>query len=185
MKYNKSTQPSLHPETDSNRHSWKVKMLIVDDDPIASAVIRKQLELAFPGSIVHIKSVPVIIPGYHIYLLDNDFQGEYMASNLVREARAVEPSSLIVALSTTLDLTTFNQMVNDGCNAVFDKQDPQDSHQAKQVISNYISVLKEASNLRGKGLVPGLVASVGRLLREWNQRLVPSQNDLAGKEVQK
>lgn len=105
--------------------------------------------------------------------------------HLTRMKRTANRGSNAISEMTAITLCAPFQMVNDGCNAVFDKQDPQDSHQAKQVISNYISVLKEASNLRGKGLVPGLVASVGRLLREWNQRLVPSQNDLAGKEVQK
>ena len=159
---------------DPQKHSLPIRMLVVDDDPIASAVIRKQLELAFPHATVHIKNEPIIIPGYHVYLLDNDFDGKYMAGNLVREARTIEPSSLIVALSTTLDLQTLNQMVNDGCNAVFDKQNPEDSLQAKQVITNYISILQEASSLQNQSSVSRLIVSVGRLLGAWNQRLVSS-----------
>ena len=170
-----NTTQTTHFKTESvnkdSRKGFSPRMLILDDDPIASAVIRKQLQLSFPEAVVDIQHDPQVLPGYDVYLVDNDFNGKYLAGHLVKEARSLSPSALIVSLSSTLDLSTLYEMVNDGCNAVFDKGNPHESWQAKQVIRNYLTVLSDAYLSRKKFSVVQLLFSLKRLLKEWNTRL--------------
>lgn len=147
-------------------------MLLIDDDPVVTTVFKAHLNGSFPNALVEAINQPQAVPGFDVYFVDNDFDGEHLACDLITEIRQVEPQALIVALSSTVNLDTLQKLMNLGCNAIYSKRDPQASADARSVISNYLAILeKQNATSQSRGAFSSTVASLFELLGEWNRRL--------------
>ncbi len=149
---------------------------IIDDDPIAAGCMRARLQQSFPRTSVTIYNQPVVTPTLDIYFVDNDFDGKCMATTLLHEIRELNPNALVVAMSATLEQPTLLELMNGGCNAVYDKNHPHDCGAVFEVIENYLSVLERLRASHTRNPFGGVVLSLRELLHEWNIRL--SKNHL-------
>ncbi|MBC2603338.1 response regulator [Puniceicoccus vermicola] len=154
------------------------KFLVIDDDLIVGKVVQRHIQSQFSHAIVDTCSDPVVHPGYDVYFVDNNFNGQEMALNLLRQIRALEPQALVVALSNTLDLDLVSNLVNNGCNVIYDKGDISGSHEARKVITNYLAVCEDYYNNPGKRSARSLLSSIKQLLNEWNHRLAQNASSI-------
>jgi DNA-binding NarL/FixJ family response regulator len=166
MKTQNITPPQ---KTGVNRFSLRIS--IIDDDPIASAVMKTRLANHFPNSSIETSKEPVITPNHDIYFVDNDFDGTSLATVLLRQIRELNPNALVVAMSSTLDQTELEALINGGCNAVYNKNRPAQSKEVFEVIENYIQVVqKQLQSTNGKP-IRGIIHSLQDLMEQWNRRL--------------
>lgn len=147
------------------------RMLILDDDPIVSAVVKHHLRLEFPEVAIDTCAEAEARPGYDVYFLDNDFGGRQMAVGLLAEVRNVAPHALIVALSNTLDVDVMSRMMNGGCNAIYNKRDLSASSEARDVISTYLSIVSMQRSRAEGNSVSNVMSSMRQLIDSWNRRL--------------
>ena len=144
---------------------------IIDDDPIAATVMRARLKIQFPNCQIRIYDQPVVDPQLDVYFVDNDFNGSALATELLGEIRALNPNALVIAMSATLGNETLQKLMNGGCNAVYDKNQPSNGEPVFEVIGNYLEVLNRLKNSPTRSPFSGVVTSLRDLLHEWNQRL--------------
>ena len=166
-------KPTQHEATKTRgeKSPFQPKIIVIDDDSIVTSVIRHHLKTNFPQAVIEVSNEPIVRPGYDIYFLDNDFGGLPMAKSLLQQVREASPHALVVALSNTLDLEVMRDLINGGCNIVYDKRYPADSIEARQVIYNYLAVLEDRHNQVNRPGLIDLANSLKRLLGEWNARL--------------
>ncbi|MFT5825809.1 MAG: DNA-binding NarL/FixJ family response regulator, partial [Yoonia sp.] len=144
---------------------------IIDDDPIAAGSMRARLLQKFSQCSVTVYDQPIVTPMLDVYCVDNDFNGQPMATTLLREIREQNPNALVVAMSSTLEQPTLLALMNGGCNAVYDKNKPHDCDAAFEVIANYLAVLQRLREGHTRTPFSGAVLSLRELLHEWNNRL--------------
>lgn len=144
---------------------------IIDDDPIAALSMRHRLNLKFPECTVNTYLEPIVTPMLDIYFVDNDFNGQAMATALLREIRELNPNALVVVMSSTLDNETLQKLMNGGCNAVYDKARPHDGEAVFDVIANYMQVLTQIRKSQTRNPFGRAITSLSELLKQWNQRL--------------
>jgi DNA-binding NarL/FixJ family response regulator len=151
--------------------TFSPKLLIIDDDPVVTAVMKARLSNQFPACKIQTSKDPVVLPDCEIYLIDNDFNGQSLAIHLLRQIRKLNPNALVVAMSSTLNMVELERLMNGGCNAVYNKCQPQASKEVFEVISNYLNALKKQQQSNGKNRVIDVVHSLQELLAQWNKRL--------------
>lgn len=149
----------------------KFRALIMDDNPIITAVMQEHLKVFFPSIVSSVAHEPTVLPDFDIYFVDNDFEGEHRGISLVRQIRDISPNALVVALSNTLNVEEFSKMMNQGCNLSYDKRNPMNSTAAREVINNYLDLLKEQMIAQSKNKLQRAISSVQHLLSTWNNRL--------------
>ena len=162
------TRSKNAPKTSSG---IKARIGIIDDDPIAATVMRARLRIQFPECTITIYDKPVVEPQLDVYFVDNDFNGSRLATQLLKEIRSLNPNALVVAMSSTLENDTLQELMNGGCNAVYDKNQPGNGEPVFQVIGNYLDVLNRLRTSQTRTPFSGVVVSLRDLLYEWNQRL--------------
>ncbi|MEX0326957.1 MAG: response regulator [Puniceicoccaceae bacterium] len=167
---NEQTQEKAAPVR-ADRQGNHPRMLILDDDPIVARMMRVHLLNAFPEAEVDICLEAMVPPEYDIYFLDNDFNGRLMGLRLLRNIRQISPHALVVALSNTLDMETMEQLMNGGCNAVYNKRYPERSRDARDVIRNYLDIVKKLKSGRASGKITDVARSLKQLVSEMNKRL--------------
>ncbi len=151
--------------------TFQASFQIIDDDRISSVMMKTRLESQFPGIEIQLSNNPIILPNYDVYLIDNDFEGESLATTLLREIREINPNALVVAMSSTLDQSELECLVNGGCNAVYNKTRPTDSKPVFEVIENYLNVLQKLKKAKNGQSVSRVINSLQELIEQWNQRL--------------
>jgi hypothetical protein len=120
---------------------------------------------------VDTRSEPTIEPGYHIYLIDNDFSGILRGASLASEIRRVSPDGLVIAFSGNLDRLTLLNLLNSGCDGVCDKANIGDLPRVMAVIQRYVEALMASQNGLRKASAREAIVAICSLLREWNTRL--------------
>jgi len=159
----------------SSKHQpFRPRFLILDDDQIVATVMHRHLGTCFPNAIIEISTEALALPNYDIYFIDNDFGGKQLAFTLLNQIREISPFALVVAMSNTLDLRVMKELVNGGCNAVYDKRFPEQSNAAREVIQNYISIVEEKSSRSNQNTLIEVIRSIKTLLWQWNKRLEKS-----------
>ncbi len=144
---------------------------IIDDDPIAATVMRARLAIQFPQCAIEIYDQPIVTPMLNVYFIDNDFNGHRLATKLLKEIRQTNPNALVVAMSSTLENDTLKALINGGCNAVYDKNQPSNCDPVFEVIGNYINVLEQLEVMQQRNRFSSIAQSLRGLLQEWNTRL--------------
>lgn len=162
------------PKSNSSRATIsgaQIRIGIIDDDPVVALYMRRRLSMKFPESTVTTYSEPIVTPTLDIYFVDNDFNGQLMATALLSEIRKLNPNALVVAMSSTLDNETLQKLMNGGCNAVYDKNHPHDGEAVFEVVANYVQVLTQVRKGQTRNPFGRAVTSLSELLKQWNQRL--------------
>jgi|GEM_PF-1315244 len=164
-----------HSESKSiskTKKAFQPKFLIMDDDTVVTSVFKAHLGAHFPWVKIHVSNQPIAEPGYDVYFIDNNFDGKHLAAILIDQIRQLEPQALIVTLSATLDLNALRQLVNLGCNAVYSKQAPIESSDARRVIGNYLGIIdRQLTDSENRNSFSDTVSSLFQLLDAWNRRL--------------
>jgi DNA-binding NarL/FixJ family response regulator len=150
-----------------------VRVLVLDDDPMAAAMIKARIHQYLPGSHVQLEAQPKASPGYDIYFIDNDFDGQAMGHDLIEEVRRLAPRALVVAFSGTLDAALLRRLMNLGCDAVCDKSHPEEFPDALRTVRDYVDLLEVEArpNQNARLGLVDLVQSLRGLLKDWNRRL--------------
>lgn len=144
---------------------------IIDDDPIAANFMRARLKNNFPTTSIAVSTDPVIPPMLDVYFVDNDFGGQALATALLQEIRELYPNSLVVVMSSTLEKEMLQNLMNGGCNAVYDKNRPDQSESVFEVVRNYLQVLEQVRASHMQNSFAAAFIALRELLHEWNQRL--------------
>jgi DNA-binding NtrC family response regulator len=160
----------------TTKTSYRPRILILDDDAVVGKIMKSHLELEFPEAEIEVNQRAVVQLGFDVYFLDNDFGGELMALSLLNSVRRVAPQALVVALSNTLDVKVMTELINAGCNAVYNKRDLFGSEAARRIIRSYFDVLSEEQKAQGGFRILSLVRSMRELIDSWNQRLSTNVN---------
>ena len=150
---------------------FKPRFFIIDDDPIVSKVMEARLLAQFPHCEVTSTTQPVVAPDQHIYFVDNDFGGTKLATHLLRQIRELNPNALVIAMSSSLDLASLEELMNGGCNAIYNKSCPSQAKEVFEVIDNYTNIIKNTHSLNNGTPLRGIIHSLQALIKQWNQRL--------------
>lgn len=146
------------------------KLIILDDDVHFSGLLALRIRQRFPEVAVSSFDKSEVMPGYDIYILDNDFGGEKQGARLAEEVRARSPESLVIMLSATLEMDLLKRLVNCHAAGVFDKSDAGDLERMMQLMEQYLlATPAAAADVSRSG--EGAVASITKLIAEWNRRL--------------
>ena len=147
------------------------RFFIIDDDPVIGNVMRARLTAHFPDCEITHTTEPVVAPNYHVYLVDNDFAGERLATHLLRQIRELNPNALVIAMSSSLDQKALEQLMNGGCNAIYNKASQSQAKEIFEVIENYLAIIKNRHLLDTEKPLRGVIQSLQGLIKQWNQRL--------------
>ena len=153
------------------------RVLILDDDPDASAFLRYKLLEHFPEMQIETRLHPDVSGEFDIYFVDNDFDGCRLASQLAGTIRKQSSESLIFAVSSHLDADVLKDLINAGCNGVCEKHQYEDVANLLDKVEQSIAALKETEGVeRTRTGVIKTIQSITELIREWNHRLSHSAN---------
>lgn len=154
------------------------KLLILDDDPHYSGMLALKLRMQFPELVISASQRSKVLPGYDIYILDNDFSGDECGAKLAEEVRVVAPESLVAVLSGTLEFSLLKRLVNCHAAGVFDKSDDDDLARLMDLIDRFLlsqQGVKADSRKDSKSVLVG----ISNLLSEWNRRLAFEEKRLS------
>lgn len=142
----------------------KIAAAIIDDDPIVSMYMRARVQNRHKELLIHTQHDPIIIPGMDIYIIDNQFDGEELAPDLVAEIRKTCPKALIIVMSATLTYDLLSAVLNNGCNGIYDKNKPKGNIDVFEMIKSYIEGLeheREVKRLQRQSFVQKLLSFLG------------------------
>ena len=164
------------------------RALILDDDPDSVELMTYALRQVLPDVAVQTRATPEPLDGFDLYVLDNDFDGEYRAGQLATEIRARQPNSLIVAFSACLDAPSLKHLINAGCNGAFEKGSREElDRMLRFVVERLLESDQESSSI-GRQSFLATVRAIAALIRLWNRRLemsrtawiAPGEDGIAG-----
>lgn len=144
MNFSQNTH-NYHSQVTPNR-PFQPRVLILDDDPIICRVFTIHLLNAFPGANIECSHEPIAKAGYDVYFVDNDFEGIHMGENLIEKIKELSPEALVVCLSATVTPEKICSLISKGCNLVYDKAQPQNSHGARDIINGYLEIIEKATS---------------------------------------
>ena len=145
------------------------RALILDDHVPTLNLLVHQLEEAFPDLVIETRTTPDPRGQFDLFLIDNNFGGRACAEALVRQIRAVHPTALVVAFSSTLNRRVLKALLNAGCSGVCDKSAPEDLASLTRMARVYLEELRASGRGRGGGVVRAARA-IRQLLEAWNRR---------------
>jgi len=146
------------------------KLIILDDDTHFSGMLALKLQQYFPEMAVTSSNGSEIVPGYDIYILDNDFCGEKKGAMLAEKVRSVSPGSLVIMLSATLELDLLKRLVNCHAAGVFDKGQPDDLENMIALVDSFL-LAQRPQQATAKQSLGETVTGISKLIGEWNKRL--------------
>lgn len=149
----------------------KYRVAIIDDDHVVANIMSIAITGRFPDIDVYTYVDPQAIPKMDIYFIDNEFNGKHLATHILERIRLVNPDSLVIAMSATLDMGTIQNLMNQGCNGVWDKNHlGHQNDEVFEIMENYMSVLDEVYQENSNSLTSSLKV-MRDLLLQWNKRL--------------
>lgn len=154
------------------------KLLILDDDPHYSGMLALKLRMQFPELVISASQRSKVMPGYDIYILDNDFSGDECGAKLAEEVRAVAPESLVAVLSGTLKFSLLKRLVNCHAAGVFDKSDDDDLERLMNLIDRFL-LSQQGEKGENRTQSKGVLTGISDLLSEWNRRLAFEEKRLS------
>lgn len=146
------------------------KLLILDDDPHYTGMLALKLKTHFPELMVSSSTQKKLLKGYDIYILDNDFGGEKCGARLAEQVRELEPESLVMILSGTLEFDLLKRLVNCHAAGVFDKSDVDELSSMYDLIDAYICS-PASTTIPPKLSLNETVKGISNLISEWNKKL--------------
>lgn len=148
------------------------RVLILDDDENASALLEYRLLERHADLEISVSAAPTPLPGFDIYFVDNDFDGESHLVEVVAQLRRQNPDCLCIAFSGCLEHETLKQLVHAGCDYVCEKGRQQDLDRTLDLVEDFIRT--PPSSRRDSGFL-STVRAVTDLFREWNRRMENSK----------
>jgi DNA-binding NarL/FixJ family response regulator len=156
-------------------HQARKRLLLIEDDPVTSEILRLRISDACPLVMVTATSEPVAHAGYDIYVVDLNFAGRQEGVRLIESISATTPYASVFMLSSYLEVDALKRAMSVKCSGAFDKRNPDDVSALLRVISEVASQEPEAR--------PGapvarrsLIADMTALIREWNRRISAEQS---------
>ena len=147
--------------------------LILDDDPDACAFLKWYLGKAFPELRIATSLQDVPTEGFDIYLIDNDFNGQPRAVDLVRRIREHDPYAMVSVFSAAIRPIDLKQLIAVGCDLACEKGSCQDLAALQRTIRSYMQSAFASSLAPNRG-VRGAIDSIRALLDSWNTKLEAS-----------
>jgi len=149
--------------------------LILDDDPDSIAFIKWYLGEHFPRLRVAAGTEATAAKGFDIYYIDNNFDGQAKAVELVRSLRETESHALVIAYSATLDTKTYKSLLNAGCNGAVEKGCVSDMAVLGRLTKDYIEEQASLEKTEKSHGLRGTVQSMAQLVGQWNRAITTPQ----------
>jgi DNA-binding NarL/FixJ family response regulator len=146
-----------------------VRLALLDDDPVASEIVRARIRAACPDIVVAVMGEPVVVPGFDIYVIDNSFGGIKQGSRLADAIATVAPEAALFILSSYLEVELLKRALGSRCRGAFEKGNPTDMSSLVHAIGEVAAELQ--SGRRQRPAHRGLVADIAALIGEWNARM--------------
>jgi DNA-binding NarL/FixJ family response regulator len=150
--------------SDNTKH---FKALLVDDDPVLLSLLRLKLKRACPNLTIAQSQVPELIPGFDVYVIDNDFYGARSGAKLAERIRTQSPNAQVYVFSSCLDVPLLKRVANVGANGVFDKREQADIERLIDIIASHCENAAEPIEPMRRNLIADITA----MLRAWNRKL--------------
>lgn len=152
--------------------SNNIRVLILDDDENASALLEYRLSEKFSNLEISVSDSPTPLPGFDIYFVDNDFDGESHLVEVVEQLRRQNPDSLCIAFSGCLHHDTLKRLVNAGCDHVCEKGQQQELVRTLDIVDDFV---RNRPFARSDSGFLSTIRAVTDLFREWNRRMENSR----------
>ena len=149
-----------------------VRIAIIDDDPFVMTHLAHSFRQRLSNVEVVGVSDPVAPVGYHVYIVDREFDGNNCGQDLVQRIRRISPNSLVIAYSAFLDRDYLRSLILEHCEGAFDKGSLAELEKMIELIDEFLEK-NRTSKMAGQSS-KSTVRSIFELVREWNIRL--SQN---------
>lgn len=143
---------------------------IIDDDPVAAAVMRARVRLRFPICQVSIFTKPIVDRNLDIYFIDNDFDGKALGLRLLNKIRSLNPEAPVIIFSAAMDRATSNEFRRSGCDAVYNKNEPRDSEAAFRIVEQHIKRLQLTHPTRPEKVDREKKNPLRELLHQWSRK---------------
>jgi DNA-binding NarL/FixJ family response regulator len=145
------------------------RLALLDDDPVASEIVRARIRAACPHIVVAVIGEPVVVPGFDIYVIDNSFGGIKQGSRLADAIATVAPEAALFILSSFLEVELLKRALGSRCRGAFEKGNPTDMASLVNAIGEVADEMEKGK--RQRPAHRGLVADIAALIGEWNSRM--------------
>lgn len=160
--------------TPASAHEPRKRLLLIDDDPVASEILLLRIAQSCPLVTATAISDPVAPPGYDLYVVDLNFAGRQEGVRIVESIAATTPGANVFLLSSYLDVEALKRAMGVQCAGAFDKRDPEDVTALLRVISELASQ-ELPSQAEAAQVRRSLIGDMTALIREWNRRISAEQ----------
>jgi DNA-binding NtrC family response regulator len=149
----------------------KTRLIILDDDKTVCEVLEMRIRRACPSVEAVAIQEPVAVPGFDIYVIDNNFGGRQEGIRLAEAIAGVSPGAAVLMLSSLLEVELLKKAIGLKCAGAFDKRNPADMAMLIDTVNRLARDLPAAGGTRRTGIVSELAA----LIREWNERMADEE----------
>ncbi len=151
------------------------RLLLIDDDPVSSEILRLRIRQSCPLVEVWAIEEPVAPPGYDIYVVDVNFGGKQEGVRLAEQIAATSPGAHVFLLSSFLEVPVLKRAMGVQCSGAFDKKEPEDIAALLRAIAEAAAL--EPSERSGRpSRQRSLLGDMAALIREWNRRISAEQS---------
>jgi DNA-binding NarL/FixJ family response regulator len=150
----------------------KKRLIILDDDKSICEILLMRIRSACPELDAVAIQEPVAVPGYDIYIIDNDFGGRPEASRLAEAIAKASPGAAVLMLSSMLEVNLLKRALGLACKGAFDKRDPADVTMLVETVKKLAQHWPTGTST-GKG---SIVRDLAALIREWNERITDEES---------
>lgn len=149
----------------------KTRLIILDDDKTVCEILQTRIRHACPAVDAVAIQEPVAVPGFDIYVIDNNFGGRQEGIRLAEAIASVSPGAAVLMLSSLLEVELLKKAIGLRCVGAFDKRNPSDMTMLIDTVNRIARQLPAAGEPRRAGIVGELAA----LIREWNERMAEEE----------
>ena len=145
----------------------KKRLIILDDDMTVCDVLLKRFRGACSTQIeAYALHEPVAVPGFDIYVVDNNFGGKQEGIRLAEAIAKVSPGAAILMLSSQLEVGLLKRAIGLKVVGAFDKCEPSDVTTLVETVAQLVRHWPQSQPGRGS-----IVRDLATLIREWNERM--------------
>lgn len=147
------------------------RLLLIDDDPVASEILRLRILQECPLLEISVIHDPVAPPGYDLYVVDLNIAAQQDGMRLAESITVTTPAAQVFLLSSHLAVPVLKRAIGVSCAGAFDKRESDDIAALLRAITAAVARDGEEEPPPRRNLLRDMTA----LIREWNRRISAEQ----------